>query len=526
MKRRILSLLLCLCLVLALLPVSALAAESGTYLVLGDSISTGYGLTEDACSFVDLIAAERGYTVVNHAVNGNTAAGILSQLQGGDLNSDIAAADFITITVGGNDILDSLYERIAALYNADYKVHITPDDIIARLSSPPLDLDDFILLSYVAIALNGTEDGSIVPFAESEGFADALAAFDSELAAVATYIRTLNPAVPIVVTTQYHPYSTFTEGLFSALNTNIDNGAQKLRQTILYGAADAGYLAADVYTAFCESDVELCNASPDPLNLDFHPNAAGHAVIAACILAVPLPEPEPEPEPEDKDEKPSGPSKPSIRPSRENEDTPAEEVPCTGGRDCPGLSYGDVDPAAWYHEAVDYMLEHGLMNGTGEDTFSPDTAVSRAMLVAILHRLEGSPDLPADYNVPAFSDVTAETGAWYIDAVRWAAYEGIVTGYADGTFVPNAAVTREQMVAMLYRYAQYKGADISAAENANILSYTDALDISEYAVSAMQWACGAGLISGVSAGVLAPSSATSRAQTAKVIMLLCESALK
>ena len=120
-----------------------------------------------------------------------------------------------------------------------------------------------------------------------------------------------------------------------------------------------------------------------------------------------------------------------------------------------------------------------------------------------------------------FEDVP--TGTWYTEAVRWASAEGIVTGYA-GKFNPLDAITREQLAAILYRYAQYKGCDVSVGEDTNILSYTDAFDVSEYAVPAMQWACGEGIIKGKN-GALDPRGSAKRSEAAAMLMRFCQKIL-
>ncbi|MBQ2996179.1 MAG: S-layer homology domain-containing protein [Oscillibacter sp.] len=179
------------------------------------------------------------------------------------------------------------------------------------------------------------------------------------------------------------------------------------------------------------------------------------------------------------------------------------------------VSFTDLENDAWYLEAVNYVVSEGLMNGVGGTHFDPYGEASRAMIVTILYRLEGSPDIPADYETAEFADVTAD---WYADAVRWASYEGIVTGYSDTAFGPMDSVKREQLAAILWRYAKYKGMDVSVGENTNILSYNDAFDISEYAIPAMQWACGAGIISGKAEGILAPIDPVIRAEAAQMLM--------
>ena len=184
------------------------------------------------------------------------------------------------------------------------------------------------------------------------------------------------------------------------------------------------------------------------------------------------------------------------------------------------LPFTDAAADAWYYDAVDYVYQNGLMTGTSATTFAPDGTMTRAMLVTILHRQAGVPQV--NYALP-FDDVAE--GAWYTEAVRWAAGEGIVTGMSATAFEPNAPITREQFAAILYRYAQKTGADVSAGEDTNILSYADALDVSEYAVPAMQWACGAGIVNGVGGGRLDPGGSATRAQTAAMLMRFCEGAL-
>lgn len=180
------------------------------------------------------------------------------------------------------------------------------------------------------------------------------------------------------------------------------------------------------------------------------------------------------------------------------------------------LLFTDVDESDWFYKAVEYVYQSGLMNGTSVNTFDPNGTTSRAMIATILWRLEGSPVV--DYQM-TFDDVA--NGRWYTEAIRWAASEGIVGGYGDGSFGADNSITREQMAAMLYRYAQHKGYDVSIGENTNILSYTDAADLSEWAGSAMQWACGAGVITGAG-NALYPQSDATRAEAATMLMRFCE----
>lgn len=188
---------------------------------------------------------------------------------------------------------------------------------------------------------------------------------------------------------------------------------------------------------------------------------------------------------------------------------------CDGGADCPASLLIDVDKNAWYHKSVDYMIENGMMNGTSETTFLPDSAVTRGMIVEILYRLEGEPGVKI---AAEFSDVA--DGQYYADAVAWAAGNEIVTGYSKEKFGPDDAITREQLAAILYRYAQYKNIDVT--RTADLSGYTDTAQISAYAETAVKWANAEGLITGVTDTMLKPAGTATRAQAAEILMRFCE----
>ena len=179
------------------------------------------------------------------------------------------------------------------------------------------------------------------------------------------------------------------------------------------------------------------------------------------------------------------------------------------------IGFGDVKQTDWFYSAVKYVSDNGLMVGTGAN-FEPNTATSRAMLVTILYRLEGEPAINSENS---FSDVT--NNKWYTDAVIWASENGIVGGYGSGLFGPTDNITREQFATILYRYAQFKGYDISAT--ADLSGYADASSISSWAEAAMEWANAEGLITGRTATALAPSGNTSRAEAAAILMRFIES---
>lgn len=187
-----------------------------------------------------------------------------------------------------------------------------------------------------------------------------------------------------------------------------------------------------------------------------------------------------------------------------------------GGESAWENPFDDVDEAAWYFDAVRYVFENGLLQGTSDTLFSPDLTTTRAMIVTVLWRMAEEPVI--NYAM-TFDDVPE--GLWYSEAVRWAAGEGIVTGYDDTRFGPNDAVTREQLAAMLYRYAVSQGRDVSVGEDTNILSYADAFSVSEYAVSALQWACGEGIVTGRDDGTLSPQDSALRSEFSAMLMRFC-----
>ena len=189
---------------------------------------------------------------------------------------------------------------------------------------------------------------------------------------------------------------------------------------------------------------------------------------------------------------------------------------CDRGPDCPLRQFTDVDGNAWYHDGLHYCLEKGLMAGTSNTTFAPDTATSRAMIATILWRMADSPVV--NYAM-SYTDVAE--GSWYGEAVRWATSEGIVSGYGGGRFGPDDPITREQMAVMLWRFAQEQGYDVSA--RADLSGYTDAGTVSGYAAQALQWAVGEGIIGGTGEDTLSPQGQAARAQAAVMLMRFIQS---
>lgn len=193
---------------------------------------------------------------------------------------------------------------------------------------------------------------------------------------------------------------------------------------------------------------------------------------------------------------------------------------CDRTKECPCSTFTDVNNEEWYHNGIHYCVEQELMQGVADNMFGPGGTATRAQFVTMLWRLEGKPVV--NYYMQ-FKDVDSEQ--WYTEAVRWAAAEKIVSGDDTERFGVNDAITREQMVTILHRYCTYKGIDVSVGEDTNILSYADALSVQEWAISSMQWACGSGVIEGISDGEnmnLKPSSSTSRAQIATMLWRFCD----
>ena len=190
-----------------------------------------------------------------------------------------------------------------------------------------------------------------------------------------------------------------------------------------------------------------------------------------------------------------------------------QSAPCDGGRDCPSYAFRDVNRGDWFHEAVDFAVENGLFNGMSSIRFEPNTPMTRAMLVTVLWRYEGSPGGGS----ATFRDVPS--GQWYTEAVSWAAANGIVDGVGNNRFDPNGSITREQLAAILFRYSQSKGYDTS--ERGSFAGFPDTNKISRWASDSYSWAVGEKLITGnVIRGVsyLDPQGHATRAQVATILM--------
>lgn len=260
--------------------VGAEETETKTYLALGDSISTGYRLNNPQQeSFPALVAEDCGFTLVSQAQDGETSATLLGKLTSGALADDVAKADVITLTIGGNDLMNALYsylsEKTGGLMNAE--------QIQAALESGNTQV-----IATAAQVLPG--------FAESAEAKDALTQFTVNLAGILKAIETRNPEARIIITTQYNPYSYFATQYgtmvpqAATISSAFEAGIGAIN-TVIRAVAGDKYLVADVYTAFANAEQNPCNASvsmgmPLKIDLDFHPNAFGHTLIAGVVKEV------------------------------------------------------------------------------------------------------------------------------------------------------------------------------------------------------------------------------------------------
>ena len=219
--------------------------------------------------------------------------------------------------------------------------------------------------------------------------------------------------------------------------------------------------------------------------------------------------------------KPSGQTDEQQKPDNGEASGPEVQPECPKDGSCPMTAFSDLELSAWYHDGIHYVLEKGIMNGYGNGTFLPGRSTSRAMVVTMLWRMEGS---PLSEKVMTFKDVTADQ--WYTDAVRWAVSEEIVNGYSMIAFGPDDVVSREQLATILWRYAGYKGKGMEQGIPDQLGRFNDTEQISVWALEAMRWATGNGLMQGVTDEKLSPQSDVVRAQVASVLMRLDRKRMK
>lgn len=174
--------------------------------------------------------------------------------------------------------------------------------------------------------------------------------------------------------------------------------------------------------------------------------------------------------------------------------------------------FDDIKGNEWFYDSVKYVVENKLMSGIAKNEFAPNNTLTRAMLVAVLYRNEGEPAVDKSIS---FADVNMNS--YYANAVLWAKQNGIISGINETEFAPDENITREQIAAIMHRYAKYRNYDVTVGDDTNILSYEDAESISEYAMSSMKYVVGSGLIKGKSASTLNPKDYATRAEIASIL---------
>ena len=282
MKKRLIAALLSLCMLLGMAPLSALAAQP-VYVALGDSISTGYGLDTETAgkSFVEQIAEQQDLSMTMRAADGETTASLLAKLENadGEVAKALERADVVTLTIGGNDFMNALYEYMAEAYNAANSKSFTAEQFKEALEGKNEELEQATALAFVTQKISGFAPGA----------STLLTQFETALNEIASGIRRHTEA-PVVVATQYNPYrfaadevsgepATTAQAIADAFDAMLALMNEKIKAL----EEQEGFFAADVFSAFDEAQQNPCNASFLSSNLDFHPNAHGHTLMAQTV---------------------------------------------------------------------------------------------------------------------------------------------------------------------------------------------------------------------------------------------------
>lgn len=344
--------------------------------------------------------------------------------------------------------------------------------------------------------------------------------------------------LPRIFDGQYATMADFKKAMFKKRSERKDD----LKPVVIsYGGGQASINGYDDLAALMKDAVaydlanvhDTGNGWPNTRAMDTKTEQLKRAVYAAyladtddfraSIYKDAAPEPEPGPDPAPQPEPDPGPEpEPQPEPEAPTPGTPARptEPPAPGtaahAAACPSAAFADVSDGDWFHESVDFAAWNGIMTGISPSLFEPEGATSRAMVAMVLWRMAGSPTPQGE---ASFDDVSA--GAWYAEAIAWAAEEGVAHGYGDGAlFGPEDAVTREQMAAFLLRFASHEGFDFAA--RADLSAFSDAADASSFAVDALSWAVAHGFVRGMGdTGLLAPQGGSTRAQTATLLGRFC-----
>ena len=522
---RFLTLLLIAAMMVSVLAVGASAATPenvkhyGTYLCLGDSIAAGYGPYESQpkvkgfervdvayhALVADAVTADTFYPFGRTGFRTHEIRYMLEQGYEGDdylfyianLKPDVVAeykpqfekavkeADLITLNVGSNDVMNYAYVRAYVAGTTETEPSELAkriEDSLARAGSLGEAMQQLLDSAKKVGRLNAV----VSAFAEGlfEGYQNFRANWDP----LVKDIYDANPDVTLVAVGLFNPMKTAKLTDYSMIHIGrvFDTVVQSMNRYIQYGSAYAKqYLYADVM------DTETFDLEPltaetfgTTMIARVHPTEDGHRFMAEQILKL-LPE------------KSEADPQPGTDPAVEPTEQPVKEFP-----------FVDVQGGDWFYPDVYYVWDNGLMKGMDDTHFKPNGTTTRAEFATVLYRMAGEPEVTkADYAKCPFQDLKQE---WYQDPVVWAYNEGIVKGTSATTFSPNDKVTREQMVAMLYRYAGETG-------EGTLDGIADAAAISEYAKPAVAWAVKNGVILGDDKGNFNPKGNATRAEMAAIV---------
>ena len=519
-----------------------------TYVALGGKVTAGDRSVEALYTelFADILAAEvdavEFVDLADETLDANNLVAYIAE------NAEaIASADIITYNMDAAGILDALLAGDEFVNN--WAAYASAEDV-AKADEIIAEISKLLAEKY---------DPELIAIAEElvESVVYATVAFGVESYKALETISAINPEATVLAIGMYNPFAGMTVTVNGEVLPIGDYFEYAIEATNVYYAAYA-MLSGNV--TFVEADeVEIA----DTIEIEIAEDAdylaivrqlmradsamlatsAGHEYIADCIAdailfvehdfvyvetvaptytakgydlyvctkcgeldyrnftdVLPLPI------------NPSAPILPSV---------PAEpeKYECDGGENCACRRFTDLDPAQWYHYGVDYMILKGIMIGVGDGLFAPHKAITRAEVAQMLWRLEGAPTATIELN---FSDVAAD--AWYTEAVRWAVESETFLGYGDGTFGPNDIITREQLAAVMFRYAAECEIDVTAEKA--LADFTDADTVSAWAVDSLEWAYAVEMMIGTGDGKMNPLSDATRATIATVFHRYIENILK
>ena len=491
-----------------------------TYLCLGDSIAAGYGPYEGYPKCLGFERMEVAYhAIVADAVHCSTLYPLgrtgfrtqeirymLEQDYEGDeylfqianLKPDVVAqwkpvfekaakdADLITLNVGSNDVMNYAFLRATRAGSSGSESDSELAKYISDALSDAGDLGEAIQKMLDAAKSAGKVPAIVNAFVS--GLFEGYQHFRQNWDPIIRDIYEANPDVTLVVVGMYNPLKNakLTDASLLTIGRAFDTLVNMMNGIMITSRYAQKYLYADV----TDTEIFQLDALTNPnfsttMIKRVHPTEEGHQFMATQIISL-LPVQGAEPSPE-----------PTTEPTAEPTEQPVKEFPFT-----------DVKGGEWFYPDVYYVWDQGLMNGKSTDTFDPNGTTTRAEFAAVLYRLAGSPAVTAAQKAACpFTDLAAD---WYKDAVVWAYDAKVVNGVSANTFAPNEKITREQLVAMLYRYSGETGA-------ADLSKIPDADTISDYAKSAVAWAVANGIVSGFPDGSFRPRGNATRAQMAAII---------